>query len=93
VFLKVSFRDPRELGLKNRERRPPRELAGGVRFALFDVTATEQPALYSHGRGPRFDPLCAHQKHNKINNLFVYLPPSVPGKSRGTAGAQTRTDV
>jgi hypothetical protein len=35
------------------------------------------------GRGPRFDPLCAHQKRNKTNNLRDRLPRSVPPKSRG----------
>jgi len=34
--------------------------------------------------------LCAHQKHNGINNLLNSLPPFVPQKYRGTAGAQMR---
>ncbi len=36
----------------------------------------------SHGRGPRFDPLCAHQKHNKINNLVSISRRLCPGNLR-----------
>jgi hypothetical protein len=38
----------------------------------------------SHGRGPRFDPLCAHHVFVEFNDLTVQFPCGVPQKSGGT---------
>ncbi|WP_038950439.1 DNA-directed RNA polymerase subunit alpha C-terminal domain-containing protein [Bradyrhizobium genomosp. III] len=43
--------------------------------------------LPSHGRGPRFDPLCAHHFKPEFNDLVAGFPCNVPQKSGGTIGA------
>lgn len=47
-----------------------------------------RPAFFSpNGRGPRFDPLCAHHFKPEFNDLVAGFPCNVPQKSGGTIGA------
>ena len=59
------------------------------------ATATQQPCprsrFLSHGRGPRFGPLCVHHFHIKINDLTVCLPAVCPRKAGAQYGHIERT--
>jgi hypothetical protein len=60
--------------------------AGGRLISAY-VGPIEESEKASHGRGPRFDPLCAHHLSLILNTLEAPLPDRVPLKSWGTMGA------